>query len=814
MNRRADELLDIDLDEVMALMAGAGKRPRARNGQAAPIENLTPPVAPVIKVTRAPEKSDFQTAPVFQREDWTLFRNIPGLSQRAGVKPDHLAQIVGKELADNALDASGAARVGWLDEYDTGRGFYVEDDGVIPGSDDEIAELFSIRRPLRSTKLERLPTRGALGNGLRVVAGAVLASGGSLVVATGGRRLRLEPQDDGSTKATRLGKHSGGTRVEVVLGPALASPNALKMAEDAIEFAGDEKIYSGLTSPHWYDPSAFFELCQAFGGSARELVSRFDGCTGAKAGRIAKELGLQNAQARALDRGQAGKLLEALRAASKPVNPKRLAPVGRETRDRVRSEGYAIVRGHFNVGGARLPYIVEAWADVEQSGEPSVWLYVNRTRTVSQTGEWIVKGKMRVHECGINVTIDVGRAVPNVDLCVTTPFMPITSDGKEPNLAPLRNPIAECIGRAVRSAKKNTSSGAGGKRSEKDVYFANMARAVATVGGSGRFKFQPRNLFYEHRPKMIAAFDKEPTYSNFAKVLTEYEAEHGEIPNLYRDDRGVIYHPHTGELIPLGTRSVAAYEQPAWTFNKVLFVEKEGHFEMLRELEWPERHDCVLLTSKGQPTRAARDLLDLIGDGDEEILFFCAHDADAAGTIIYQSLQEETDARPKRRVKIVNLGLEPQEALAMGLQIETVHRKGEKQPAIARYVSPEDREWLLHNRIELNAMTPAKFVEWLDRKMAEHGHGKLVPPREVLGVELRNNAERITRREITERILREAKLDEQVTKEMQRLESRIKSTTSKLDKAVRADLAKEPAQSWRAPVERIAGELSKRGKKC
>ena len=33
-----------------------------------------------------------------------------------------------------------------------------------------------------STKLLRLPSRGALGNGLRVVAGAVLASEGSLVV--------------------------------------------------------------------------------------------------------------------------------------------------------------------------------------------------------------------------------------------------------------------------------------------------------------------------------------------------------------------------------------------------------------------------------------------------------------------------------------------------------------------------------------------------------------------------------------------------------------------------------------------------------
>jgi hypothetical protein len=43
----------------------------------------------------------------------------------------------------------------------------VEDDGDgIPGSDEQIAALFSIRRPLTSTKILRRPVRGASGNGL------------------------------------------------------------------------------------------------------------------------------------------------------------------------------------------------------------------------------------------------------------------------------------------------------------------------------------------------------------------------------------------------------------------------------------------------------------------------------------------------------------------------------------------------------------------------------------------------------------------------------------------------------------------------
>ena len=93
--------------------------------------------------------------------------------------PVHLLpKLVLKELTDNALDAGGTIYVGQLEDG----GWYVEDDGRgIAGDPPDIARLFSIRRPLVSSKLLRLPTRGALGNGLRVVAGVVLASDGRLV---------------------------------------------------------------------------------------------------------------------------------------------------------------------------------------------------------------------------------------------------------------------------------------------------------------------------------------------------------------------------------------------------------------------------------------------------------------------------------------------------------------------------------------------------------------------------------------------------------------------------------------------------------
>ena len=122
-------------------------------------------------------------------------------------------------------------------------------------------------RPLASSKLLRLPTRGALGNGLRVVAGAVLASDGKLIVKTRGRALRLRPRDsDGGTDVEHLGAWNGtGTRVEVLLGDSLPiDEETFEWANRAMRLTGGES-YKGKPSPSCYDADSFYELMQAAG---------------------------------------------------------------------------------------------------------------------------------------------------------------------------------------------------------------------------------------------------------------------------------------------------------------------------------------------------------------------------------------------------------------------------------------------------------------------------------------------------------------------------------------------------------------------
>jgi hypothetical protein len=282
---------------------------------------------------------------------------------------------------------------------------------------------------------------------------------------------------------------------------------------------------------------------------------------------------------------------------------------------------------------------------------------------------------------------------------------------------------------------------------------------------------------------------------------------------MYRDSRGTLYHPHLQLAIPLGTREVERYRRPEWTFNKVLYVEKEGFFEALRDARWPERYDCALVSSKGFASGAARDLLDLLVETDEPITLFCLHDADSFGTMILETLAEETRTRGARKVRPINLGLEPWEAVDMGLQVEPVKAKEER--AVAQYIWDYDEEqgttwasWLQEHRVELNAMSTPGFLSWLDAKMAEHGIGKVIPPEPVLLARSLEHGEKVIRTELTQRILEEADFETQVENAMVELSKLAEGDAPRLPKGVRGYFVKHQAARWIALVDAHARELA------
>jgi hypothetical protein len=176
--------------------------------------------------------------------------------------------------------------------------------------------------------------------------------------------------------------------------------------------------------------------------------------------------------------------------------------------------------------------------------------------------------------------------------------------------------------------------------------------------------------------------------------------------------------------------------------------------------------------------------------------------------MIYQTFQEATKARGARKIKIVNLGLEPWEALAIGLDVETFDPGKDRRP-VAEYARRRgDRdweEWLQTHRIELNAMTTPAFIAWLDGKMAAHG-GKLIPPDDVLVDEFNNRIEHVIRSEITTLILREAGLEDQIAIALAAVE---RPTAAALADVIRERFEQAPETQWRDHVREFANNTDR-----
>jgi hypothetical protein len=742
---------------------------------------------------------------LFVREEWVLFRSLATLGQKSGVPEIQIPNLVAKELVDNALDEAGSCRI----ELIGGDGFTVSDCGDgIPGDDAAVASLFSINRPLTSSKLLRRPTRGALGNGLRVVTGAVVATRGSLVVRTRGRSLRLtHDHDTGDTLVENLWAwDQDGTQIEVSFGGRFAvGEHTLDWATMAILMGGRES-YKGKTSPLWYDPDAFYELLQAAKGKTlRELVASFEGYAEPKAGRLIQQEGYNGEMSRELSREQAKSLLGVLRSGIvNPVPPKKLGEVGPVDG----FEHHAKIEGTVSIPnptgfGVEMPVVVEAWTRPALE-KFAVSAFVNRTPITGRVEIYKSDDKsVVINGCGCLEWFGGNHKPFELWFNVDTPYMPIVTDGKAPDFRPFGDLIKLVTQKAAKKIAREKDRPRDKELTQKDAIFRLVAPCAQLAGG-GKHRFQQRTLFYKVRTPFMDHFGYAPEYKYFCEVITEYENIFGEIPGMFRDPRGVIYHPHEHEEIPLGTLNVEEYRRPDWLFNKVLYIEKEGLFSTLKDERWPERHDCALMTSKGQGTRAAKDLIDLLGQTEKPCEFFIIHDADAAGTMIYQCLQEETAARGARNVQIINLGLEPQEGRDMGLAVEEVAYK--KYQAVATYVPHADEQWLQKNRIELDAMSSPQFLEWLESKFA--ASPKLVPPVEVMRRQLEGDVRRGLGEKITAQVLEEAGIDDLVEDAFDERITAIDSWTDKLVTHVNDELKRDDSRPWTSPVGEIADRIS------
>src|SRR5829696_6758621 len=273
----------------------------------------------------------------------------------------------------------------------------------------------------------------------------------------------------------------------------------------------------------------------------------------------------------------------------------------------------------------------------------------------------------------------------------------------------------------------------------KDATFWVMQEAMAHVSGGGQLPVGVRRLFYAVRNRIQRYTSKELTYKYFKDLLLEYQDEHGPIPGLYYDPRGRLYEPHNGGKLDLGTREVAAYNPPLWVYDKILYVEKRGHWPLLDQAKFRERYDMAIITGEGFATEAARNLIQMLQRG-RDYQIFVLHDCDHSGYDIARTLREATRRMPDYSVDVMDLGLTAEDAVTMGLESEEYTRKSSLSEELFSLLDEPGnelaQEWFtgvkrgnkwLCRRVELDQMSAPQEVEYIERKLAEAGvRGKVI----------------------------------------------------------------------------------------
>jgi hypothetical protein len=272
---------------------------------------------------------------------------------------------------------------------------------------------------------------------------------------------------------------------------------------------------------------------------------------------------------------------------TRKVSAERLGFVGR---DAFPGHKYALEHDIALVGSeslrAEIPFVVEAWAEkTGEKGNIEMSISVNRTPVAGEISAYRNANKdIVLSGCGLRNYFEgtPRKGGFNIHLNILTPYCPITSDGKTPDLGLFLKEIHAAL---VTATKKAQRAAPKEKRlSQKDVVLENLDQAIANASGNGQYRFNERQIFYQVRPIVLEETGHPLSTKNFKNIITGYENENREIEGMYREPRGSIYHPHRSESIPLGTLTVEDYERPNWNFNKLVYIEKQGFSEALKQM--------------------------------------------------------------------------------------------------------------------------------------------------------------------------------------------------------------------------------------
>jgi DNA topoisomerase VI subunit B len=336
---------------------------------------------------------------------------------------------------------------------------------------------------------------------------------------------------------------------------------------------------------------------------------------------------------------------------------------------------------------------------------------------------------------------------------------------------------------AINRAKRAEKLARSRDVSVKDAAYSVMEEAYLKASSGGTLPANARQIMYAARGKIQDATGKQLDDKYFTQtLLPDYVAEHGVDWDVVYDDRGHFIEPHGGQKFGLGTLNVRRYlaglraprieeghfsdaaistHGPQGNYGGVLFIEKEGFLPLLDRINLPNRFDLALMSTKGASVTAARQLAERICS-ERGIPLYILHDFDKAGFSIKSTLHEDTRRYQfKETVQVVDLGLRLQDVIDLNLEgsAERAFDKGAPEARAENMrtngATEEEITFLLERRVELNAMTSEQFVQFVERKLTEHGVTKVIPDPDTMSKTYLSMVRSVKIQQIIERAIKE-----------------------------------------------------------
>jgi hypothetical protein len=701
-------------------------------------------------------------APItIEQADWQRFLTSDGLAEKAGCPKQMFQYMVIKEFADNAADLGDYT--GQLD-YEKKR---IEiSNGGNGLTSEEVSKLFSIKRPLRSSKHWRRGERGALGNGIRAALAGCRVLNVKLEVISRGQIYTINLLDNGDTDITRetVEDDFKGTKLVLTFPENIEVDSSVRKFLEPQFKTQEIKVVQGKPMPSWFETEDFNVLMQSMPAnkSVADVVSQFNvELAGAN---IPLNDQINEVSAEELH----SQLIEIERPTEINGPPKDLYE-GKH----YRYEGF---HGH---GKARIPYIVDVWSTSQEAGRNQGYhdldIIMNGTAMLGKASLEVKSGRVRFISGGYYYSGNTYKQLNmqrewRVKMSINSPFVPISSSGKQPDFGQLRKGIMESLYSSMRASQKLPPKPKKHGMTVKSAAFMVMEEAYNKVSDDGKYWANARQLMYAARPAILK-YAKQSSFTDswFTQtILPEFLQQNPELTQTWRiayDKRGDLIQPHNRATVGLGTVEVDSFGRhdrfisnspvssfaytsasPERRFGGILFVEKEGFNQALLESGILERYDLALASSKGQPNIAIRALIDEMLSRNPNFKIFTVTDFDISGVSIRDVLLGDNKLRFEYRNKVKPIRICVDWTQASRLHDESLSEfsglKSKKEDEDDNlYYKLISRHGLEHEaarflafdklRVEVNALTTPELINTIEKTVSQHCK-KVLPDREHL----------------------------------------------------------------------------------